>query len=59
MALQESHIFSVAVMLDAIPELTGQLNLTTVPIVFVGDRRYDGPMNEWVLAQQVRLMAEE
>ncbi|NMP21927.1 hypothetical protein HIJ39_06120 [Sulfobacillus sp. DSM 109850] len=58
MALTTPAIFASAIMLDAFPELTGQLNIMTVPVIFVGQRRYDGPMNEWILAQQVRLAAE-
>ncbi len=59
MALLEPRIYSVAVMLDRIPELTGRLNITTVPVIYIGGRRYQGPMNEWIFAQQVRLVAED
>lgn len=48
----------MAVMLDALPELTGALHIMTVPVIYIGDRRYEGPMNEWIFAQQVRLRAE-
>lgn len=58
MALADPGIFASAIMLDAIPQLTGEIQVTTVPVVFVGERRYDGPMNEWILAQQVRLASE-
>jgi hypothetical protein len=53
MALFNSTIVSVAVMLDAIPTLTGELAVHRVPVIFVGERRFDGPMTEWVLAQRL------
>ena len=54
MALISPHITSTAVMLDAIPTLTGVLALKTVPVIFIEGRRVDGPINEWVLGQWVQ-----
>lgn len=59
MALNHPTIFAVAVMLDAKPELTGALHIHTVPIIYIAGRRYEGPMNEWIFAQQVHRVAED
>lgn len=59
MALSNPQIWAVAVMLDAMPELTGRLDIRTVPATFVEQRRFDGPTNEWILAEQVRRAWEE
>ncbi len=48
---------AVVIMLDAKPELTGALNIHSVPVVFVQQTRYDGPINEWVLAEHIRRIA--
>ncbi|MCY0878879.1 MAG: hypothetical protein OWU84_08065 [Firmicutes bacterium] len=42
-------LLSIAVMLDSRPTLSGALNLSTVPVVFVNQRRHDGPITEWSL----------
>lgn len=54
MALSNPFIEVYVVMLDAVPELTGRLDMQTVPIIFIEQRRIDGDQNEWILAQQVR-----
>lgn len=54
MALSNPFIAVYVVMLDAVPELTGRLDMQTVPIIFIEQRRIDGDQNEWILAQQVR-----
>lgn len=42
-------------MLDDVPQLTGTLNIQSVPVTYVGPTRIDGPINEWVLAQRLTL----
>jgi hypothetical protein len=53
MAVEQPGLLSFAVSLAAAPDLAGRLGIRTVPVVFVGERRFDGPMPEWVLAQQI------
>jgi hypothetical protein len=57
MALGYPTVMAVVIMLDAKPELTGALNIHSVPVVFVQQTRYDGPINEWVLAEHIRRIA--
>lgn len=59
MALENPHIYSSAIMLDAIPDLTGRLDIKTVPITFIEEHRFDGPLNEWIMVQQVDRIAGE
>ncbi len=54
MALSNRFVTAFVIMLDAVPELTGRLDIHTVPVIFVEQRRVDGDQNEWLLAEQVR-----
>lgn len=55
MALASGLITSVVVMVEQEPDLSDKLNLQTVPVTFLGQSRLDGPQNEWILAQRLRL----
>lgn len=53
MAVEQPRLWTYAVSLAAAPQLATVLGLRGVPVIFVGDRRFDGPLPEWVLAEQV------
>lgn len=53
MALAHDAIVSFAVMLDAIPQLSEELAIQGVPVIFVGNQRVQGATTEWVLVQRL------
>ncbi|MCL8208570.1 MAG: hypothetical protein K6V97_10945 [Actinomycetia bacterium] len=55
MAVEQPRLQSYAVSLAAAPDLAERLDIRGVPVLFVGDRRFDGPLPEWVLVQQLEL----
>ncbi|AEJ38929.1 hypothetical protein TPY_0734 [Sulfobacillus acidophilus TPY] len=44
------------VMLDEVPELTGTLEIQTVPVMFFNHVRTDGPLNEWMMAARLNAL---
>ncbi len=59
MALYQPKIISVAVMLDACQELTETLQISWVPVIFVGSVRVDGTADEWRLSQRVTAITSQ
>lgn len=55
MTLHHPGLISWAVSVDEAPSLASRLDIRGVPVIFVGRRRYDGPLAEWVFAQQLAL----
>lgn len=54
MALLSAQLYSTAIMLEDIPDLIGTLSLNRVPVLFINQRRHEGAMNEWIVAQMIR-----
>jgi alkyl hydroperoxide reductase subunit AhpF len=59
MSLTTPLLRSTAIMLDAVPELTGQLSIYQVPVLYINQRRHEGAMNEWIIAQMIQDGAAE
>lgn len=55
MALASPYISSYAIDLDQAKDLIKILNITGVPVLFINQRRLNGPVNEWTLTQQLTL----
>jgi len=49
LAMANKHVTLHVIMLAGCPHLIHQLAIETVPIVYVGTTRLEGPINQWVL----------
>lgn len=53
MALLSPNIHAYALDLHYAEAIIDELHIQTVPVTWVDGRRIDGPVTEWLLAQQV------
>jgi hypothetical protein len=48
-----------AIMLDQAPEVIWPLQIQSLPVLFLNQRQVSGPVNEWIIASYLTMLAND